>query len=145
MTKTTQKSSGFTFDDAAFRKKIPFPLIATNLPGAYTSPAPPETFDATTASPSELLRHGLLLPRPLAGEDPMLLKAWNELFSRKWREKDRIAPILEPQLGKTPILKRPSEGGTEGLSSFFNTRWAGAVFSGGGPWVSIVGYWASRS
>jgi hypothetical protein len=39
--------SEFAHDEQEFRRKFPCPLIATNLKGAYTIPAPSEDFDPT--------------------------------------------------------------------------------------------------
>jgi hypothetical protein len=130
--------SRFVLDDTAFRKKIPFALIPTNLKGAYVCPAPPHDFDPTQASASELIRHGLLWPRPGAGDDPALVNAWNEVFSRKSFAKDWIVPILSPQVGKTHNLKHPVSETTDQTSA--QNRWSGAGLITG-KWTSVVGKW----
>jgi hypothetical protein len=138
--KTTDKSSAFILDDAAFRKKTPYPLIATNLPGAYLNPAPPQGFDATKAGPTELTSYGLLFPKPLPSDDTAVVKAWNDIFARQWLPQDRIVPILEPRVGRTHRSRHPLEEQTEGNYKSFN--WAGAFFGGTAPWASITAAWA---
>ena len=44
-------------DEAAFLRKVPHPLIPTNMKGVYSIPAPPDDVDLENASPAELLRH----------------------------------------------------------------------------------------
>jgi hypothetical protein len=131
--------SGFVLDDVAFRKKIPFALVPTHLKGAYICPAPPHDFDLTKASASELIQHGLLWPRPGVGDDPALVNAWNEVFSRRSLAKDWIVPVLSPQVGKTHNLKHPVSGATD--QNFAQNRWSGAGLITG-KWTSVVGKWS---
>ena len=42
------------------RPRVPYELTPTNIPGAYVSPAIPEDFDPDAASPTALIKHGLL-------------------------------------------------------------------------------------
>ena len=52
------------------------------------------------------MKHGLMLRRPVAGQDPPeLVAAWNRVFSRKWLAKDFIAPQLAPQLGRAHKMR----------------------------------------
>jgi hypothetical protein len=114
-----------------------YPLIELNIPGAYTSPAPPDDFDPRTALPSDLVKHGLLWRRPEPGDHPSLLSAWEHGLSRRWLAKDRIIPHLEPQPGKTHVL-RGLKRTEQGFTSF---NWSGGVFQGPGPWFTAVGAW----
>src|SRR2546430_9814289 len=82
----------FRLDEDAFRRKIPHALLATNLPGAFATPAPPADFNPATASAATLAKYGLLWRRPQQNEDPRVLAAWPKVFSRKWLAKDRIVP-----------------------------------------------------
>jgi hypothetical protein len=131
-------SQEFAHDEQAFRQKIPYPLISTNLRGAYASPAPPDDFDPNKARVAELVKNGLLWHRPAATDDPALLKAWQKVFSRKWLAKDRIVPQLHPQVGRTHILKKPLRRVTEG--NYLGSAWAGAGIRGG-SWTGNIGFW----
>ena len=114
-----------TPDDPSKEKAFPHPLIATNLPGVYCVPAPPDDFDPNTASAAALIKHGIPWRRPQPGANPVFLAAWEKVFSRRWLSKDRIVPVLEPVPGRT---HRP-QGGLRDNSG--NVRgWAGCVLGG---------------
>jgi hypothetical protein len=138
MATTVDELSTFALDEPAFRQRIPFRLETTNLRGAFVSPAPPENFDPNKASPSELVRHGLMWRRPTAKDDPELVKAWQKIFSRKWLAKDRIVPKLEPQVGKTHFLRKEPRRAAD--QSFLSGMWAGSGFRNG-SWNGIIGTW----
>jgi hypothetical protein len=129
---------GFLLDDQTFRRKIPFDLTPTALKGVYASPPPPDNFDPKNASSGELVKRGLLWRKPAAGDDPALIRTWQQVFSRKWPASLRIVPELSPQIGKTHILKKPLRRVTD--QNFLNGGWAGAGFRGG-SWTGIVGFW----
>src|ERR1700674_480282 len=122
---------GFVHDEQALRRQIPHPLIATNVKGAYAIPAPPGDFDSNSASPDDLVKNGIYWRRPAATDDPALVKAWQRFFSRKWLARDRIVPNLEPQIGKTHILRKPFRRVSE--TNFLNADWAGAGLWGSPP------------
>ena len=130
---------GFILDEQAFRAKLAYPLLNTNLQGAFASPAPPDTFDPNTASAAELVKQGLLWRRPTATDAPALQNAWKRVFSRKWLAKDRIVPQLETQTGRTHNLREPLTQVKD--QNFINGAWAGAGTRGGGTWTGIIGYW----
>jgi|HubBroStandDraft_6_1064221.scaffolds.fasta_scaffold221224_2 hypothetical protein len=138
MSTTATKKAGFVYDEAALRQRIPYPLVPTNLHGAYTSPMPPSGFDPQKASAADLIKHGVLWRRPAAGDRPELTKAWQKLFSRQWLEKDRIVPHLEPQEGKTHVLRKALRKVSD--QNFLNGAWAGAGIRGG-SWTTVIGYW----
>jgi len=133
----TAPSKSF-FDEQAFRAKLPYTLTATNVRGAYASPAPRDDFDPNKVSVSELVKAGLLWRRPAANDDPALQKAWQKIFSRKWLAKDRIVPELHPQLHRTHVLKKPLTKVTD--TNFVNSAWSGAGIRGG-SWDGIIGFW----
>ncbi len=133
-----QRQPEFVHDEQAFRQKIPYRLISTRLKGVYASPAPAEDFDPNKAGAAELIQHGLPWRRPAATDNPALVKAWQKVFSRKWLAKDRIVPELEPQIGRTHILKRPLRRVTD--NNFLANTWAGAGIRGG-SWSGIIGFW----
>ena len=128
------------FDEQAFLQKIPYPVTPTNLKGAYAGVAPPDDFDPNTASPSELIKNGILWRRPTATDPPALRAAWDKAFSRKWLAKDRVVPVLEPQVGRKRILKqRPLKKAIDG--SYLGGAWSGAFADSGGPYSGCIGYW----
>jgi Peptidase A4 family len=129
----------FLHDEQAFRQKIPFSLINTNVKGAYTTSAPPDSFDPATASAAELVKQGILWRRPAATDSPGLKKAWQKVFSRKWLAKDRIVPELVTQFGKTHNLRKPLVKSAD--QNFLIGTWSGAGIRGGGPWTGIIGFW----
>jgi hypothetical protein len=132
-------SLSFAHDEEAFRARHPYPLIATNLKGAYTTPAPPDSFHPKTASQTELMKHGLMWRKPTASDPPELHAAWEKFFSRKWMEKDRIVPELHPQLGITHNYRGPAPR-QQADTSYLGRVWAGAGTKTG-KWTSIIGYW----
>jgi len=128
----------FAHDEEAFRRKIPYPLVSTNVQGVYASPAPPHGFDPHKASAAELVKNGVLWRRPTANDDPAMMQAWERVFSREWKEKDRIVPQLEVMTGRTHALKKPLRKVAD--QNFVNGAWAGAG-TRGGNWFGIIGFW----
>ena len=91
-------------DHEPFHKKLPYETKPLNIPGAFTTPFPPAGFDPMTASPKELVKHGILVRRPDHNDPPHLVEAWKRIFGRKFKPEDRIVPHLVPQVGKKHIL-----------------------------------------
>jgi hypothetical protein len=120
----------------ALRRQLPFELHPTNLTGAFTSPAPPDDLDPHQASAATLVKHGILWKRPRRGDDPRLVRAWQEVFSRKWSAKNRIVPISEPQTGKTHVLRALKKTADTGYTS---DNWSGGVIQG--QWSTALGFW----
>lgn len=117
------------------RRGMPFKQVPTTLDGVVAIPAPPASFDPNTASPAELIRHGILWPRPDADADPRLRAAWARVFSRRWDPKKRIVPVLQPQPGRTH--RRQVLGRTEGTIT--SNNWSGGSLKGN--WASCLGFW----
>ena len=88
---------------ASGKPQTNYPLIPLNIPGAYTSPAPPDGFDPNTAMPSDLVKQGLLWRRPEEGDHPSLRAAWEKTFSRRWLEERKLDLAL-PALVRSGIL-----------------------------------------
>ncbi|HEY6347446.1 MAG TPA: G1 family glutamic endopeptidase [Bryobacteraceae bacterium] len=135
----TSGAPGWEFDEQAFLQKLPYRVTPTNLKGVYAGVAPPDDFDPNTASPSELIKNGILWRRPTDADSPALRAAWQKVFSRKWLAKDRIVPVLEPQVGKRHILRKPLKKVTD--TNYLSGAWAGGFTSSGGPYSGIVAYW----
>ncbi len=138
MFSTASVSSAFVHDEEAFRAKIPYALVATNLRGVYACPAPSSELDPNKAGACELVKNGLLWRRPSATDVPALQQAWQKVFSRKWRAEDRIVPVLHPQLQRTHAPKQPMKRVAD--TSFVNPAWAGAG-TRGGSWTGVIGFW----
>jgi hypothetical protein len=120
----------------ALRRQLPFELHPTNLPGALTPPAPPDSLDPHRASAASLVKHGILWKRPQRGDDPRLIRVWETAFSRSWRAQDRIVPHLEPQKGKIHILRNLRKLAETGYTS---GNWSGGVMQG--QWATALGFW----
>jgi hypothetical protein len=130
--------SDFVHDEAAFRARIPYPLVRTNVRGVYASPPPSRDLEPGKASACELVKNGLLWRRPCATDVPALQRAWQRVFSREWAAKNRIVPELHPQLRRTHALKQPMRKIAD--TRFVNSAWAGALTQGG-SWTGIIGFW----
>src|SRR5215469_12364696 len=85
----------------ALQQRLPHQLIPTNLDGAFATPAPPEEFDPSTASASELMKYGIFLRRPSKEDPPEVQAGWQRVFSRKWLPENRIVRRLETKRGAT--------------------------------------------
>src|SRR5271157_3065747 len=90
-------------DEKWLKNQFPFPLIATNMEGVYTTPPLPDDLDLKTASDATLLQYGLRLPRPKAGDPPAIVAAWNSVCERGLQ---MIAPQLKPLANTLNTLKR---------------------------------------
>jgi peptidase A4-like protein len=119
------------------QKRLPYALAPTNVPGAFTSPAPPTDFDPNRASSHEMMKHGLLLRRPSTDQDaPEVIAAWKKAFSRKWLPKDRVVPHLEPRIGRTHQMR----AGVKTNTGYTSNNWGGGVIKGN--WTAAIGTWA---
>jgi hypothetical protein len=113
-------------------------LNSTNLTGAFSSPAPPDSFRSEQRRRRPTGQARLLWRRPAATGEPALVSASNAVFSRTWLAKDRIVPQLDPQIGKTHALKKALTRVTD--QNFVNSAWSGAGVRGG-KWTGIIGFW----
>lgn len=138
-TKPMAEPSHWAFEEQAFLKKIPYPVVPTNLKGAYAGIAWADSFDPNTASATDLIKNGLLWRRPTATDHPGLRAAWQHAFSRKWHAQDRVVPVLEPQIGRTHNLRKPLKKGRD--TNYNNGAWAGAATAKGGPYSGIIANW----
>ncbi len=124
--------------EQARRRKTPHDLIRTNMKGVYAIPAPPDDFDATTASAADLIKYGIYWPRPSATAPRALRKVWDEFFAHRLPAKDRIVPHLVPQGGGTRLFGHQRRAEDDG--PLLNRNWAGAGLQGG-PWTIVTGTW----
>ncbi|HEY1933544.1 MAG TPA: G1 family glutamic endopeptidase [Acetobacteraceae bacterium] len=141
MSATITEQRLHSFDEAEFLRRIPYRLERTNLPGAYSTLAPEsDDYDPHTVPPSELVRHGLIMPRPDAATQPRLRAAWDKVFGRKWLARDRVTGPIVPQPGITHHLWRLPVRQEDG--TFLGGAWSGAgTRSPSGTWTGIVGFW----
>lgn len=129
-------------DDArgGLRGNVPFELLATNLPGAFTSPAPRPGFDPRTATPAALAAHGIFWRAPGPADAPRLRGIWEHLTAREWRREDRILPHLEPHFGVSHRVRgdRQRDDG-----AYTSDNWAGATLRSprGQRWSGAIGNW----
>jgi hypothetical protein len=124
----------------ARRRAVPFTLLPTNLPGAYTSPAPPPGFDPLTASPAALAACGIFFRPPGPDDDRRLREAWVRMARRGWRPEDRIVPRLQSHAGVSHRLRgaRQRDDG-----SYTSDNWSGASVAApqGRRWSGAMGIW----
>ena len=131
--------SEWLLDEEAFKQKLPYSVVPTNLKGVYSVPAPSDDFDPNTASQSDLIKNGILWRRPTASDPQAVKEAWDKVFSRKWLAKDRVVPVFEQQVGRQHYLRKPLKKAANG--SYIGGVWAGAGIFSGGPYSGVIGYW----
>jgi len=127
MSSTAQPRQSLSSDEDAFRRSIPYPVIATNLPGVYASAPWSQDFDLSTASDATLLRNGLPFRRPEKNADPAIIRAWERAFSRKWLAKNRVVPHLQPRVVKPRKRTRPIR---QANGNYASSNWSGAALMG---------------
>ena len=114
---------------------VPYPLVPTNLAGAYTTPAPPVDLDPARAGRAQLARAGLLWRRPNADAPAAVRRVWTQAFAHPWPAADRIVPHQVPTPGFRPTRRRARVDDAAGTDA----NWAGAVITG--RWTTAIGSW----
>ncbi len=132
-------SSDWAFDEEAFLKKLPYPVVPTNIRGVYSGVAPPDDFDPNTATPHDLIKHGILWRRPNETDPLAYRDAWQRAFSRKWLAKDRIIPVSIPTGRKRCLAKAPFKKQRDG--TYLSYLWSGAATASGGPYAGVFAFW----
>jgi Peptidase A4 family len=135
---STTAPAAFPDDPESIIRNVPCKLVPTNMSGAYTIPAPPDGFNALTASNEELLRNGVFWPRPAADAHPSLVQAWHRLYAPK-RKIEWVAPTLTHHAGKIHRMRNPATRAA--AQTFTSGGWSGAILSGNGQWRSAFGMW----
>jgi Peptidase A4 family len=120
------------------------PLLPTNLPGVSLFPPLPAEFDPHSVSPEELIRHGVVLPRPDEKAGPPAIAAWSRLIGHfpqgaaHARELHNTMALraknLRPQPGITHHIR-----GARNVSPTFNTmppNWNGVGVQGLGWYMA---------
>jgi Peptidase A4 family len=119
-----------------FRRNIPYPLISTNIAGAFTSPPPPDNLDLEHASPETLIAHGQLWCVPQPGETGDSSARRRSILAKANRARIKyIVPELAPQPGKTHLFGRLYRAD----AALTNPIWAGAALKG--SWIANRGVW----
>ncbi len=139
MSQTLDRPRPFSLDEARFRAAAPYALEPTHLAGVFATPAPARGFDPSRASPSDLIRAGLLWKRPDEASPAGFHTTWNRVMSRAWRPEDRIIPQFAVQTGRTHHLRRLPVRRADG--TYTGMVWAGAG-SRGGNWTGVIGHWS---
>jgi hypothetical protein len=140
----------FEFDEAKFRRNLPWQLERTNVNGVFHVSGPPPSFDWNNAGKAERARYGLLADRPDEKSSAVARSLWERGTARKW---ERIVPTLEVtkrkrryvpfrrSIKRVPLWRRLWRSTPQSDGPYDDTRWAGGVLSGSGPWTGIVGTW----
>lgn len=133
----------FAFDESLL-KKLPFQVTSTNLAGAYYIQPPPADFDASKASPDELIKNGICWPRPDSTRSPLARRVWERLYAGKQKIK-WVSPKLKPLAGRTHILRkapsREARRGRANASILTNTQSGIVLLSGTNPWNRVQADW----
>jgi hypothetical protein len=122
----------------SLQRRLQCKMLPTNIPGAYVPAAPREDLDLKTVSNDTLAKYGLPWHRPTAQDNTVYVKTWERACSRQWLASDRIVPHIEPQPGKTHILRKPARKARDG--SFLTNAWSGAGILNG-SWTFVQGTW----
>jgi hypothetical protein len=141
MSDTPTASIGFAEDHdvEAFRRRLPFKVEPTNIPGIYSVPAPPMDFDLLTASKHELIKHGILIRKPTGEDHPALRASWDRFCTDHWPRMVRVNPTLELRDRVSRHSRPRPKQESAGLDSD-GTSWSGA-FNTGGKWQGILASW----
>ena len=105
--------------------------IPTNIEGIRTYPAPPEGFDALTASDDELAAYGIPL-RPDKVRDPSDYQQWTRVAMVMSNPRTRWYGELKPRkahssLGRVVPSASGTQGSTFGTTSVSGPGWSGVV------------------
>jgi hypothetical protein len=122
----------FAESERLLLQSFPWPLVPTNLKGAYTLREPPTTLDPSAAGVDLLIENGIW-------PSPTQSKFWERLYSRK-EHLQWISPELEPRPGKIRTARK-SPKQPDNPNIVLTTNWSGAVVSGGGPWRRVEAMW----
>jgi hypothetical protein len=120
-----QRERGHRSELEAFRARLPYATIPTNVPGIYATAPLPEGFDPNTASRTTMMKHGLVWRRPDEKDDPALRRAWKHAFAKPWSAEKQIVPEMETRVGVTHQRQGTKTRGQAG--PYMGTNWAGSV------------------
>jgi len=123
------------FDEAEFRRALPFDVRPTDIPGVFEVPPPPPGFDPRTATAEELRRAGMRWRRSVANRNPIFRALWESATSRTHAQAGKTVtayrPPPNPALPARRRRRLPDEG---------EFNWAGAVVATGN-WTAVTGSW----
>jgi hypothetical protein len=122
------------FDDAEFRRALPFDVLPTDIAGVFDVPLPPPGFDPRTATAEELQRAGMRWRRSVANRNPIARALWDRATSRSEAPAGKTAPYRPSPHPVLPVRRRrrlPDEN---------EFSWAGSVVATGN-WTAVSGLW----
>jgi hypothetical protein len=121
------------FDEAKFRRDLPFEVVPTAIPGVYDVPPPTPGFDPRTATAEECRRAGIFWRRSVANRNPIARALWESATARRYTPVDEsVGPPPNLNLPHRR-LRLPDEGGDD-------TTWAGPVVAAGN-WTGVIASW----
>jgi hypothetical protein len=125
------------FDEAAFRRAMPFNLRPTRTPRVFSVPLPRAGFVPGSASAEELRAAGMRWRRSVANRHPVAAALWKRVASLPFTQGEEGAEAARWM----PPMHRgtPAEGG--GGSSTLDYNWAGPVLTGPGGWTAVIAEW----
>lgn len=119
----------------AFRARLPYATVATNVPGVFATAPLPAGFDVHTATEHALVKNGLLWRRPKPGDPSVVRRAWERAFARPWSPDKHVVPEMKAVVGRTHRWRpRAITEATRGSSN-----WSGGVLDGN--WTVVSGFW----
>jgi Peptidase A4 family len=119
------------FDEAKFRRALPFEVVPTKIPGAYDIPPPPPGFDPRTATSEERRRAGIFWRRSVANRNPIARGLWESATAHRYT-------FTSKGEGPPPNVVLPHR--RPRLPNEANTTWAGVVLATG-SWTGVIGSW----
>jgi hypothetical protein len=119
------------FDEAKFRRALPFNVVPTAIPGVYDIPQPPPGFDPHTATAGECRRAGIFWRRSVANRNPITRALWESATARRYTFTNEGA-------GPSPNVVLPRR--RPRLPNEADTTWAGPILATG-KWTGVIGSW----
>jgi Peptidase A4 family len=116
-----------------FLQRLPHNVVSSGMTGVFYVTPPPETFDPMTVSRTELIRHGIYIPRPRRGDPHYQTEIWNKVFSKKRNGSEIEMPSILKSGGEYLLKKRRS------AFDHASSHWSGCEVSG--SWNAVYGGW----
>jgi hypothetical protein len=123
------------FDEAEFRRALPFDVLPTDIPGVFDVPTPPPGFDPRTATAEEKLKVGMRWRQSVANRNPIARALWERVTSRSEAPAGETVTAYHPS--PHPILPARRRRRVPDENEF---SWAGSVVATGN-WTAVSGLW----
>jgi Peptidase A4 family len=124
-----------TFDEAKFRRALPFDVRPTDIPGVFDVPPPAPGFDPRTATAEEFRRAGMRWRRSVANRNPIARALWERVTARSEAPVGETVTAYGPPPHPTLPTRRRRQLPDEG-----DYNWAGAIVAPGN-WTAVIGCW----